>query len=114
MKISELNTDQTLDVVCEITPYVGNILEDEELTAELKRKLRLGDDVSKAEVYAAGIKKLTKLVPIVLKKHRADVYGIVAAVNGKTPEQIAEQNGLLTAKEIKDIVTDKAFQDFFA
>ena len=114
MKISELTTEQGLDVLCEIVPYVGNIIEDEALTAELQRKMRMGKDATQAEVYAAGIEKLSKLIPILLKTHRADVYGIVAAINGKTPDEIAAQSALKTAAEIRDIVTDKAFKDFFA
>lgn len=113
MKISQLNTDNGLDVLCEIVPYIGNIIEDEKLTAELRRKTALEPSASMAEVYAAGIDKLAKIVPVVLKTHRSDVYAIVAAINGKTPEDIAKQNFLKTAADIRDIVQDKEFRDFF-
>ena len=114
MKISELTTEQGLDVICEIVPFVASIIEDESLAAELQRKLKITGEASKAEVYAAGIEKMTKLIPILLKSHRDDVYGIVAAINGKTAEEVAAQSALKTAAEIKDIVTDMAFKDFFA
>ena len=113
MRISDLDTENGLDVLCEITPYIGNIIEDGELTAELRRKMRLADNASPAEIYAAGIEKLVKLVPIVLKTHRSDVYGIVAALNGKEPAGIAKQPFIKTMIDIRDIVTDKAFKDFF-
>lgn len=113
MKISELNTDQALDVLCESAPYLGNIIEDASLTLELKRKLKIGAGASQAEIIAAGIDKIAKLVPIILRAHREDVYAIIAAVNGKTLEDVSKQNALKTAGEIKDIVKDKAFLDFF-
>lgn len=113
MKISQLSTDAGLDVLCEITPYIGAIISDEELTAELRRKINLGKDATQAEVYAAGLDRITKLMPIILKAHRADVYGIVGAINGKTEAEIAGQSVLKTAIEIRDIVKDKEFADFF-
>ena len=114
MKISDLNTDNALDVLCEITPYISGILEDAELRLELKRKLDMGENASPVEIYAAAIRKAAKLVPVLLKTHRADVYGIVAAINSVTPEEVAEQNILKTVADITEIVTDKAFKDFFA
>ncbi len=113
MKISQLSTDAGLDVLCEITPYLGAIISDEALTAELRRKINLDKDATQAEVYAAGLDRITKLMPIILKTHRSDVYGIVGAINGKTETEIAEQSMLKTAIEIRDIVKDKEFADFF-
>lgn len=114
MRISELTTEQGLDVLCEITPYVGAIITDEALVAELKNKVAVGDNATVAEVYAAGLDKITKLMPIILKTHRSDVYGIVAAINGKDVADIAKQSMLKTASEIRDIIKDKEFRDFFA
>ena len=113
MKVSQLDTDRGLDVLCEIVPYLGNIVEDETLTAELRRKSGLDASATTAEVYAAGIEKLSKIVPVVFKTHRNDVYAIVAAVNGKTIQEIAEQNFLKTAMDIRDIIADKEFVRFF-
>lgn len=113
MKISQLTTDEGLDVLCEITPYIGAIIGDEALTAELRRKVDIDDSASKAEVYAAGLDRIAKLMPIIFKTHRADVYGIIAAVNGKSVEEIAAQNVFKTGAEIRDIIKDKDFVDFF-
>lgn len=113
MRISELSTDTGLDVLCEITPYLGAIITDEALVSELRNRIKLNKEASVAEVYAAGLDKITKLLPIILKTHRDDVYGIVAAVNGKTATEVAEQSMLKTASEIRDIIKDKEFRDFF-
>ena len=113
MKISELTTNEGLDVLCEITPYLGAIVTDDELVAELKRKTDVSNESTQAQVWAAALDKLTKLMPIILKTHRSDVYGIVGAVNGKTEDEIARQGFIKTASEIRDIINDKEFKDFF-
>jgi len=113
MRISELDTNAGLDVLCEITPYIGAIVTDEELVAELKRKVDVGNNPTKAQVWVAALDKLTKLLPILLKTHRSDVYGIVGAINGKTEAEIEKQNFIKTMVEIRDIINDKEFKDFF-
>lgn len=113
MRISELTTDEGLDVLCEITPFIGAIVTDEELVAELKRKIKLGDDASKAQVWVAATDKLSKLMPIIFKTHRADVYGIIGAINGKPQSEIETQNFIKTMTEIRDIIRDEEFRNFF-
>ena len=113
MKLSSLSTAEAVSVLCELTPYVSNIATDEALLAELRDKIKIPKDASKAEVIAAGADKLTKLVPLILDKRREDVYGILAALNGKTVEEIEKQNVLKTAAQVRDAVKDKDLIDFF-
>ena len=112
MKLSELSTDRAADVMCELTPYIANIVSDEALTAEL-RAAASKDAVTKAELIADGLDKINRLVPIVLKKLRADVYGILSAVNEKSAEEIAQQNIIRTMMQIREIAKDKELLDFF-
>lgn len=60
-----------------------------------------------------GVNKASKLVPIVFKKRKTDVLGIVAVLNGKTVDEIANQNFLITAMQVKEIIKDKNLLDFF-
>lgn len=113
MRISSLTTDEALDVLCEITPYIADIVGDEELLAELKREVTKGKVLSEAELKVLGLQKINALVPLILKKKKADVYGILAALNGKTEEDIAKQNVLITGHQIREIVKDKELLDFF-
>lgn len=113
MKLSEMTTDRAADVLCEITPYVTNIVADEELLAELKRAVSADEVQTRAELLAKGAEKITKIVPIVLKKRKADMFGILAALNDKTAEEIGKQNILATMKQVRDIVKDKDLMDFF-
>lgn len=113
MKISEFSTDKALDVFCELVPYIDRILVDEELVAEIKRKVKLPEGSSRADFLNIGMEKVNKIVPILLKKRRADIYGIVAVLNGKTIEEIGKQSFIATASQIKEIFKDRDLIDFF-
>ena len=112
MKISTLTTGQALDTLCVLTPYIANITGDKSLTDALSKKLGKSK-MSAAEVYTYGAQKIAALVPILLKDHREDVFGILSVLNGTTPEEIAKQNVLITINQIKEAVQDKDLVDFF-
>ena len=113
MKISELSTDKALDIICEITPFVDEIATDEELISTLKEKIKLPEGATRADMLKIGADKINKIVPIILKKKRSAVYGILAALNGTSPEKISKQSMISTAKQIKEAVGDKELIDFF-
>ena len=113
MKLSQMTTDRATDVLCEITPYVANIVGDEKLLAELRNAVDPKEVATKAELMAKGIEKVTKLVPIVLKKRKSDVFGILAALNEKTPEEISKQNIIATMAQVREVIKDKELMDFF-
>ena len=113
MKLSEMTTDGAMGVLCEITPCIANITADEELLAELRNAIDPKAVKTKAELMAKGVEKITKLAPIVLKKRKADVFGILAALNEKTAEEIGKQNIIATMAQVREVVKDKDLMDFF-
>ena len=113
MKLSEMMTDRAMDVLCEITPCIANITADEELLAELRNAIDPKAVKTKAELMVKGVEKITKLAPIVLKKRKADVFGILAALNEKTSEEIGKQNIIATMAQVREVVKDKDLMDFF-
>ena len=113
MRLSELSTERATDVLCELTPYIANIVSDEELLEELKKAVDRKDIVNKAQWLAVGAEKITKILPILLKKRKEDVFGILAVMNEKSIEQIAKQNILVTLKQAKTAFKDKELIDFF-
>ena len=114
MKISELTTERAADVLCEVSIYALNILSDKELIASLRMQLEGTDgDRTKAEMIAIASEKVAELVPLLLKKHKDDVFGIVAAVNGMTLEQVRQQKIIKTMNAIKEMAQDKDLIDFF-
>lgn len=113
MKLSEMTTDRAMDVLCEITPCIANITADEELLEELRNAIDPKAVKTKAELMVKGVEKVTKLVPIVLKKRKADVFGILAVLNEKTVEEIGKQNIIATMAQVREVVKDKDLMDFF-
>ncbi len=114
MKISELTTERAADVLCEVSIYALNILSDKELLASLRMQLDGTDgDRTKAELIAIASEKIAELIPLLLKKHKDDVFGIVAAVNGLTLEQVRKQKIIATANAVKEMAQDKDLIDFF-
>lgn len=113
MKISEISTDNAMDVLCELTPYVTNIVTDEDLVGELKKAIDFKEANTMAEKMALTAEKITKIIPILLKNRKNDVFGIVGVLNGKTIDEIAKQNIIVTMKQIRDIAKDKELLDFF-
>lgn len=113
MKLSELTTDESLDALCLLTPYINNIITDHALSEEVRRKIDPEHMKSKADVALEGAKKINTLVPIILKNHRNDVYGILSVINKKPVEAIGKQNFIVTAMQIRELVKDKALVDFF-
>ena len=112
MKPSEMSTDRAADMFCEITPYVANIVTDEDLIGELKKTIS-GKAITRAELIAVATEKIIKLIPILLKKRKADVFGILAVVNKKTVEEIGKQDLITTMRQVKDVVKDRELLDFF-
>lgn len=115
MKLSELSTDRAADVLCEITPFLANLAGDTALQDTLRDKLKLqdGQKLSTAELYTFGAQKLAVIVPIVLKDHRADVFGMLAALNGTTAAQIAAQGVMDTMGQLREVMQDEQLRDFF-
>lgn len=113
MKVSEISTEKAMDVLCELTPYVTNIVMDETLLAELKEAIDFKEANTMAEKMALTARKITKIIPILLKNRKNDVFGIVGVLNNKTVEEIAKQNIIVTMKQIRDIAKDKELLDFF-
>lgn len=113
MKLSDLTTDRAADVLCEISIYLVNITTDEELMSELKKRLQLTGHETTFETVAIAAEKMSKIVTIVLKEHKADIFGILAAVNDDIPEMVAKQNVIKTMSQIKELVKDEELISFF-
>lgn len=111
MKLSQLTTDQATNVLCELTPYIANITGDKTLSDTLSEKI--GSGKSAAEIFVYGAKKAASIVPIILKDHKTDVFGILSVLNNKTEEDIAKQNIITTMKQIQEIWQDNDLVDFF-
>ena len=112
MKLSQLSTDDALNVLCELTPYISNITADAEIMETIGTAIST-DGLTKIGVTIAAADRFVKLIPVLLKTHREDVYGIVATVNGMDVEDIKKQNVLKTMMQVREVFKDKELMDFF-
>lgn len=115
MKISELSTDKGLDVLVELTPYVSSIATSETLTAELKKLAETKRESLKSQLQqlAFGADMFSRLIPILLKERRNDVYGIISVLNEQPIEDVASQNIMKTVAQIREIFSDGDLLSFF-
>lgn len=115
MKLSEISTERAADVLCELTPLVDSIITDEDLMQSLSAVVNKEqtESMSVGQKMLLVSSKLGKIVPILMKKRRAEMFGILAVLNEKTPEQIASQNMLVTMMQVRDLVNDRELIDFF-
>lgn len=113
MRLSELSTDRAADVLCEIAPYAVCITGDKALLDALEKKFDVKGR-SVAELYTFAAEKYGQIVPLLLRDHRQDVFGILAALNGTEAESIGQQNVMETMRQVKEIFSDKELLDFFA
>lgn len=115
MKISELSTDKGLDVLVELTPYVSNIATSETLTAELKKLAETKRESLKSQLQQLvfGADMFSRLIPILLKERRNDVYGIISVLNEQPIEEVASQNIMKTVAQIREIFSDGDLLSFF-
>lgn len=113
MKLSEFATDRAVDVLCEISVYITHIVTDNELMDELKKKLKLTGEESRIEIMTIAMEKISKLAPLVLKKHKSDIFGILAVIYDVTIDDVSKQSIVKTMEQVRDMIKDKELVDFF-
>lgn len=113
MKLSELSTDETLDVLCEITPCVERIVKDEGIINTIGTAVDT-KEMTRAGVLMAGLDRIGALIPSLLKDHRADIYHILGAVNRVDPAEIAAQKLTVTLTQIDEVMHDEELLTFFS
>ena len=115
MKLSEISTERAADVLCELTPLVDSIITDEDLMQSLSAVVsrEQTEEMSVGQKLMLVSAKAVKIVPILMKKRRAEMFGILAVLNEKTPDQIAAQNIRVTMMQVRDLANDRELIDFF-
>lgn len=111
-KLSDLGTDECLDVLCTIAPSIQAIVEDKDIMTALGKAIDK-KGLTKAGVLMTAASKLVGAVPLLFKAHREDVYNILSSVGGVTVEEVKTQNMLDTMQQLKEILQDKPLLDFF-
>ncbi len=115
MKLSEISTERAADVLCELTPLIDGILTDEDLMQSLAAVVNKDqkEEMSVGQKLMLVSSKMTKIVPILMKKRRTEMFGILAILNEKTPEEIARQSIVETMIQARELTRDRELVDFF-
>lgn len=113
MKLSDLSTDQALDALCEMTPYISNIVSDEAVVNAVGRMIDNNQPLNLIGKSLLIADRMTEVVPLLIKAHRPDVYGVLSVVNGKSVKQIAAQPLLDTMKQAVELFQDEELLAFF-
>lgn len=113
MKLSELSTDKALDVLCELTPYIKNITDDEAATSSIGKVLDDGQGLNLYGRFMLLAGWVGDFIPVLLRTHRADVYGILSVMNERPVEEIASQKLIDTMAQVRELFQDEDFVSFF-
>lgn len=101
-KITEMTTDELAIAICQMAEPASNIMFDgavSEAFVEMSKKLDKNSTLLQNIAVFASV-----LVPVLLgDKHRQDTYAVLAALEGKTVDNIRRQNGLKTAKDLFEV-----------
>lgn len=111
-KLSDLGTDECMDVLCTIAPNIQAIVDDKDIMNALGKAVDK-KGMTTAGVLMAAASKLVGAVPMLFKTHREDVYNILSSIGGVTVDEVKSQNMLDTMQQIKEILQDKPLLDFF-
>lgn len=109
-KLSEMTAAELTTALCELAVPIGNLAQDDEVMEALKQiaeKRKPGTTLGKFFGLSFAV-----LVPLLLNKHKADTFAVLAALTGKTQQQLAEENGLQLLKEIRGVLTPDIIRFF--
>lgn len=110
MKLSDIKGEACLDVLADITGPVIALVQDEDVKALFSGK----GCPEGADRYQYATEQVKKGFPKLVKSHKSEFIQILAALDGKAPEEYAED--LTLAKLMADLVellTDEDFGSFF-
>ena len=113
MKLSDLSNDRALDVLCELAPHIDRITNDKEVVSTIGKVVEPGAELNRYGSFMLIIGRIYAFVPLLLKTHRPDVYGILSVLNEKTVEEIAAQPVRETVKQLQEAFQDKDLIAFF-
>lgn len=113
MKLSELSTDRALDTLCELTPYLSNIASDATVVSAVGKVVENNKELNTYGYALLLAERMGEIIPLLLKDHRSDVYGILSVLNEKTTEEIAAQPVKETMSQVRNAFQDTEFLSFF-
>lgn len=92
-----MKTALAFETMAKAVPYIAELLDDEELK-QVKAEWKESKELTIGSM-------MKKLLPMILVKHPDAVFGLLGAFNGRTAEEIAQQEQSETMRMLKDAMT---------
>lgn len=109
MRLSELTAEQGLEAIANSLEYIGNIADDD-TALELCQELVPREGEKYIKVFARG----AKTAPRLLKTHKDDVIGILAAFELQTVEEYKKKHKLMDViKGMVNLVNEPELRQLF-
>ena len=109
MKLSELTAEQGLEAIANSLEHIGNIADDDDALS-LCQKLVPQEGEKYIKVFARG----AKTAPRLLKTHKDDVIGILAAFELQSVEEYKKKHKLMDViKGMVDLVNEPEVRQLF-
>lgn len=106
MKLSEMATETGFDTMEKLLPDVADILSDDAV-----KEIKNGVEKENGKIVVSAV--FAPVMRLFLGKHREAMYGLVATLCGKTPEDVKKQPLSETVATLRDGVSDEMLT-FFA
>ena len=110
-KIAELSTNDGLDVLVEITPYVRTLATNDALIGELKALYASSAEDRQTPTFAAEM--LARLIPVWCRDCRAELMAIVRTLGGYSEDELAGLGAVRAFEEMGALFNDPDFVNFF-
>jgi hypothetical protein len=109
MKLSELTAEQGLEAIANSLEHIGNIADDDDALS-LCRELAPREGDKYIKIFARG----AKTAPRLLKTHKDDVIGILAAFELQTVEEYKKTHKLMDViKGMVDLINEPEVRQLF-
>lgn len=103
-----MRTDIAIDKLCNVAPVIADMTEKLSKDEEFKAFMLNYKAEQSNRVF------LFKVIPLLLKNYREDIFEILAVWSDKPVEAIKAQPFAETVNEIKTIWADEDFRSFFS
>lgn len=109
MRLSEMNTVQLAAALCDMAPHIEAIGSDEAVNDLIKNFAQTQQGRTVMQTASAVI---SMLLPALLERHRTHTFAILSVMTGKSVQEIENQNGFQTVRDIKAVL-DKDMLELF-
>lgn len=111
MRLSEVKGERVFDVIANVTEHAHNIVCNESVS----RLLGMFDEPEGEDAYERFAKSLLGILPTVIRECKDDAIAIMCEVGDVSREEyLADMTLKSFMEDVRELLTDDAFADFFA